>query len=78
MTETNPVLTDLAARRASRGAATYTARELANLLAININSVYAESSAGRIPCLRFGKRYVWPREAVNAWLRTAGGKVDAA
>lgn len=68
------ILSDLHQRRAARGAATYTAQDVANLLAINTNAIYREARAGRIPCIRVGKRFVFPRAAIDRWIASAGGQ----
>lgn len=61
-----------------RASAAYSALEISEMLGIQLGKIYREASAGRIPHLRFGKRYVFPKKAIDAWLQTANGQVDAA
>jgi excisionase family DNA binding protein len=60
-------------RRHNRGSelATYKAAELARILGIARNGVYAALRSGKIPHLRIGRRFVIPRAALNAWLASA-------
>ncbi len=48
-----------------------TTRELAELLRIKERKVYALASSGEIPCSRAMGKLLFPREAVDAWLRGA-------
>lgn len=59
-----------------RGTATYSAHQIAGMLGIQLNKVYIEAAAGAIPNFRFGRRFIFPRAAIDAWLATAGGSVD--
>ena len=47
------------------------ASEVADLLALNVKSVYAGAAAGEIPCRRVGRRLLFVREAIDAWLTSA-------
>lgn len=67
-----------ASNRGGAGSAVYSAHELAAMLGIHLNRVYIEAGRGSIPCLRFGRRFIFPRQAINAWLASAAGQVDAA
>jgi excisionase family DNA binding protein len=49
--------------------------ELATELGLSRQSVYTGLRNGRIPSIRLGKRFVIPRAAISAWLRSAGGAV---
>lgn len=73
---TSDLLRESSARRSAKSTAVYTAQEVADLLCINRNRVYREATAGNVPCLRFGKRFVFPKKAVDAWLDSAGGQVE--
>ena len=46
-----------------------TTREVAELLRIKERKVYALASSGEIPCSRAMGKLLFPREAVDAWLR---------
>ncbi len=51
------------------GRATYTAAELAKLLGVGRDAVYEAANRGEIPgTLRIGRRLVFARAAVLAWL----------
>lgn len=47
---------------------TLTADDVAALLGLNRKSVYAAAAKGEIPCRRVGKRFVFWRETILAWL----------
>lgn len=47
---------------------TIPAQELADMLGLHVQSVYAGARAGEIPCRRIGRRYVFVRAAIEAWL----------
>jgi excisionase family DNA binding protein len=51
--------------------------ELAGMLGINRQRVYAGLRDGQIPSIRLGRRFLLPRDAINSWLRTAGGSLRA-
>jgi excisionase family DNA binding protein len=44
------------------------AGELAAMLQVNTSWVYAETRAGRIPCVRLGRYYRYRAAAIEAWL----------
>jgi excisionase family DNA binding protein len=44
------------------------AGEVAALLRVTTSWVYAETRAGRIPCVRLGRYYRYRRSAITAWL----------
>ncbi len=48
--------------------ATYSPQEVAGLLGICERSVYEALKHKRIPHIRFGRRYVIPRQAFDSWL----------
>lgn len=48
--------------------ATYTPQEVAEMLGICERSVYEALKQRRIPHIRFGRRYVIPRGAFDAWM----------
>lgn len=48
--------------------ATYSPQEAARKLGICERSVYEALKKKRIPHIRFGRRYVIPREAFDKWL----------
>ena len=50
----------------------YTARELAGLLGLNIKTLYEATARGEIPHRRIGRRILWPRPAIDAWLALGG------
>lgn len=48
--------------------ATYTADEIAVMLACDPKTVYAAAARGELPCRRLGRRVIFPRAAIDAWL----------
>lgn len=44
------------------------AREVARMLELDVKSVYAGAAAGEIPCKRVGRRFIFCRETIAAWL----------
>jgi len=61
----------------SESSKTYTATEISAALGLNINMVYQMAREGRIPCIRAGKRYIFPRAGFDKWLSTAGNQTAA-
>jgi excisionase family DNA binding protein len=57
--------------------AVYTANEMSTLAGINVRAVYRMAREGKIPCIRAGKRFVFPRAAIDRWLTTAGHETAA-
>lgn len=51
--------------------ATLKPAELARILGIARNGVYAALRSGKIPHIRIGRRFVIPRSALNAWFASA-------
>ena len=47
---------------------TYTVREVAKLLSINVGVTYDLIRKGEIPAKRLGKRWLVPRQLFHAWL----------
>jgi excisionase family DNA binding protein len=52
--------------------------DLAVELGVNRRAVYEGLKANRIPHIRLGRRYILPRAAISAWLKSADGKVPKA
>ena len=52
--------------------AVMTAREVAALLRVNIKTVYEATRQNGIPCRRIGRRLLFSRRAIMAWLETQG------
>ena len=50
---------------------TYTAAEVARLVGLDLKSVYEGARRGEIPCLRVGRRYLFPVAAIDAWFSGA-------
>lgn len=52
-----------------------TAEEVAALIGMSRDWVWAQTRAGKIPCLRLGRYYRYRREAIEAWWQAleAGG-----
>jgi excisionase family DNA binding protein len=46
----------------------YTADELAELLGVDRKTIYDFATRGEIPCKRLGRRILFPRAAIAAWL----------
>jgi excisionase family DNA binding protein len=51
--------------------ATFTADEIAVMLDCDPKTVYAAATRGELPCRRLGRRVIFPRIAVLAWLADA-------
>lgn len=51
-----------------RSPVVYTIREFATLAGIGLHSAYQAAREGRIPSLRFGRRIVIPKAALDAML----------
>lgn len=51
---------------------TYLPEEVAELTRLNVNSVYKGAKEGTIPALRVGKRWIFPKAAIDGWLESAG------
>jgi len=49
-----------------------TVEEIAALLGCSRQTVYDQAGRGVIPCIRLGRKIVFPRAAVLEWHRTAG------
>lgn len=47
---------------------TLTAPEVAELLGLDVKTVYAGAKRGEIPARRVGRRYVFSRQAIEDWL----------
>lgn len=60
-----------------RGTATYSAHQIAKMLGVQLGKIYIEAAAGAIPNFRFGRRFIFPRAAIDAWLASAGGSIKA-
>jgi len=50
-----------------------TADELASLLGVNRKTVYEYAARNVIPCRRLGRRLVFSRPAIRAWLARSSG-----
>lgn len=48
-----------------------TAEEVAEILGMRVDYIYALSRRGQIPHLRFGRTLRYRAEAIDAWLRAA-------
>jgi excisionase family DNA binding protein len=46
-----------------------TATDVARMLGVRVDWVYAQSRAGRIPTVRLGRYRRFRREAIEAWIR---------
>jgi excisionase family DNA binding protein len=49
-------------------AAVYTADELAAMLGCDRKTVYSAAERGQLPSRRLGRRVIFPRAAIDAWL----------
>ena len=63
---------------ATGSAGSYSIQEVSELLGLSLNQTYKEASKGMIPHLRFGKRYVFPKIAIDRWMAEAGENRTAA
>lgn len=63
--------------RNSQPAAVYSAKELKSLLSINLSRIYRMAADGEIPCIRAGKRFIFPKMAIDRWLEAAGNRTAA-
>lgn len=70
ITESRRIQTNPATRK--RATAVYTAQEVADMVGVHLNRVYIEAAAGNIPCLRYGRRFIFPRAAIDRYLADAG------
>jgi excisionase family DNA binding protein len=52
--------------------ATYSPDDLARILGISRNGVYAGLRNGKIPHIRIGRRFVIPKAAVDSWFLSIG------
>ncbi len=50
-------------------------RELADLLGLSKNTVYAAAGRGEIPCRRVGRRILFSRAAIMRWLEMQDGEM---
>lgn len=57
--------------------ATYTAAEVSSLIDLDKNRVYKLAAEGQLPCIRVGKRFLFPKAAIDRWLSQAGAKAVA-
>lgn len=62
--------------RDSQPAVVYTAKELKALLSVNLFRIYRMAAEGKIPCIRAGKRFIFPKVAVDRWLAAAGNRTE--
>lgn len=53
------------------GGQAYSAEGVAELTGLNVNGVYKGARNGAIPSLRVGKRWIFPRAAIDGWLQSA-------
>ena len=44
------------------------AKEIAKILKISVNSVYQLSRNGKIPCFKIGRRYRYSSDAIENWI----------
>ena len=49
-----------------------TASEVATLLRVNVKTVYAAAANQELPCRRIGRRVLFYRPAIVAWLQQQG------
>jgi excisionase family DNA binding protein len=55
-----------------------TADEVAAMLSLDRKTVYAAAKNGEIPCRKIGRRVLFCRQAIDAWLRDPAFSVSAA
>lgn len=48
--------------------AVLSAAEVAEVLGLSKATVYALAHSGQLPCKRVGRRFLFSREAIHAWL----------
>lgn len=63
---------------ADRSGDAYNAGQLAQKLGVSRIMIYRAAAAGQIPCLRFGKRFVFPKPAIDRWLTNVEAPIQAA
>ena len=44
------------------------AKEVAEILKISVNSVYRLSREGKIPCFKIGRRYRYSLDVIESWI----------
>lgn len=57
--------------------AVYSAKDVAALLDLNVKTVREAAARGEIPVHRVGRRLLFPKPAIDAWLSAAGGTMGA-
>lgn len=50
--------------------AVYSAEEVAMVLGVSQATVYAMANGGKLPCKRVGRRFIFSRAAIHAWLES--------
>lgn len=56
--------------------ATYTVKEVKEMLGIGENKAYEMVQCGIIPNIKMGKRYIIPKVAFDNWLANCGEESD--
>jgi excisionase family DNA binding protein len=51
-----------------------TAGQVAEMLGLSLKTVYESAARGRIPCRRVGRRCLFFRPAIVAWLEQTGSR----
>jgi excisionase family DNA binding protein len=59
-------------------AQTYSVDDMSEMLGLPVSAIYREAGRGAIPHVKLGKRYIFPRAAIDHWLATAGKTQTAA
>lgn len=54
----------------------YVVPEMLGLTGLSRNALYDGVKRGEIPHLRVGRRIIFPRSAVDAWLASAGSRAE--
>ena len=71
-----PELPEEPAQVADHGVTVITAKDAAKLLGVHHTTLYEAAKSGQVPCRRVGRRYVFVREVLVAWLSRPGASVE--
>jgi excisionase family DNA binding protein len=75
---TKPHATETLAAAGPASKVTYTVKEIAEMLGLNLGGTYQLIRAGEIPAVRLGSRWIVPKHRFHAWLNAQDGPGTAA
>ena len=65
---TNPHVTTTSDATGPASKVTYTVKEIAEMLGLNLGGTYQLIRTGQIPAVRLGSRWIVPKHRFHAWL----------